>query len=369
MQRRRLRTPAFFLASAITLLVGGCGSNSSTTAAGLPILQKVANLEKTTLNVSVLPSIDSAGFFVALHDGLFTQVGLRVNYTPAQGDEVMLGQMKGQYDITGGSYVNYITRQVAGQTNLRIFAEGSLLQPGSQVLMTTRHSHITSLDKLRGHVLGVNRDANIGYLLVAEVLAEHGIPLSTATSATAVMFPKQPIDFFAMGQALVSGQVDAAIMPEPLASEDASQYGLLTIADLNQGATDQFPVEGYAVTPAWARANPNTLRAFYIALEAGQQVADTNRGAVEAALTSLKSPQDGQVSRLIASMVSLNNYPLGLDPSRLQRTADVMLRLGLVTRHFNINSILLPIPQPLRVADRAVRIDAPAELSPQHQYL
>lgn len=35
------------------------------------------------------------------------------------------------------------------------------------------------------------------------------------------------------------------------------------------------------MTKAWARAGPNTLKAFDIALEAGQQIADTDRAAVD----------------------------------------------------------------------------------------
>jgi hypothetical protein len=38
---------------------------------------------------------------------------------------------------------------------------------------------------------------------------------------------------------------------------------------------------GYAVTKAGAKANPNALKAFNIALQAGQEIADTDRRAVE----------------------------------------------------------------------------------------
>jgi ABC-type nitrate/sulfonate/bicarbonate transport system substrate-binding protein len=56
--------------------------------------------------VAVLPAIDSAGFFVAMHEGLFAQEGLTVNYTAAFGDQVIGGQAKRQYDVTGMNYVS-----------------------------------------------------------------------------------------------------------------------------------------------------------------------------------------------------------------------------------------------------------------------
>jgi ABC-type nitrate/sulfonate/bicarbonate transport system substrate-binding protein len=58
----------------------------------------------------VVPAVDSAGFFVALHEGLFAQRGLTIHYTPAvSSDEVIDQQVAGQYDITGGNYVSYIS--------------------------------------------------------------------------------------------------------------------------------------------------------------------------------------------------------------------------------------------------------------------
>jgi NitT/TauT family transport system substrate-binding protein len=96
---------------------------------------------------------------------------------------------------------------------------------------------------------------------------------------------------------------------------------------------------GYAVTKAWAKANPNTLKAFDTALEAGQQIADTDRQAVEAAYVALPQGQ-GQVDRRTAAIMALSNYPLGVTPVRLQRVADVMKQFGFLKSSFNINQLL-----------------------------
>ncbi len=343
MANSKLHIPALTLAASLTFLGAGCGGSGSgttgATGATGAVLAKAGHLEKTTLNVAVLPDVDSAGFFVALHQGLFAQEGLTVNYSPAPGSEVIAGQVKGQYDITGNNYVSYIEAQFHHQADLRIIAEGSLLEQGDQVVMTMPNSPITTLARLKAHVLGVNADANVGYLLVASVLTENGITMSTKTSANAVMFPKTDIPFTERGQALVSGQLAAAIISEPQASQMEEKYGAVVIADLNQGATQQFPIEGYAVTKAWAKANPNTLKAFLAALQAGQQIADTERAAVEAAVESLK-PGQGQVDKITAAMMALNTYPLGVDATRLQRVADVMQQFGLLKKHFDIRVML-----------------------------
>ncbi len=337
----KLRIPALLLAASLTLIGAGCGNaNGSAGSTGVPVLPKVGGLEKTTLNAAISPVVDSAGFFIALREGLFAQEGLTVNYMPAFGDEVIGGQVKGRYDITATNYVSYIEAQVSHRADLRIIAEGSLLQPGSRVIMTMPKSRVITLAGLRGRVLGVNADPNVGFLLAASVLTENGIPMSTRSSvAGAVAFPAFSMPYPNAAPALVSGKVAAAVMSEPFATQAEEKYGAVTLADLDAGATEQFPVEGYAVTKAWARANPNTLRAFQIALQAGQEIADTNRAAVEAAYVSLR-PGQGHIDQQTAALMAVNIYPLGIDAVRLQRVADVMQQFGFLKHHFPIQVLL-----------------------------
>jgi ABC-type nitrate/sulfonate/bicarbonate transport system substrate-binding protein len=174
MMSSRLPVSVLVWAALLTALAAGCSASGSSGTAGVPVLPKAGNLEKTTLNVAVLANLDSAGFFVALHEGLSAQEGLRINYSPAFSDSIIGTQAKGQYDITGMNYVSYIEAQVHHVADLRIFAEGSLLQTGSDVIMVMPHSRIQSLQDLRGHMLGVNTTANIGFLLVASILSEEG---------------------------------------------------------------------------------------------------------------------------------------------------------------------------------------------------
>lgn len=338
MMSKRLRVPALLAATLIALLAAGCGAGGT---AGVPAVQKVGNLEKTSLNVAVLANTDSAGFFVALHEGLFAAEGLQVHYTPAYSDNIIAAQAQGKYDITGMNYVSYIQAQVHKVADLHIFAEGSLLQQDTDVIMVMPHAKAQSLTALKGHVLGVNTTVNIGYLLVASLLSENGLTMKITPgySASAVMLPGDPLFPFPASQPLVDGKVAAAVMSEPFATELAQQYGATIIADTDSGATSQFPILGYAVTKAWAKANPNTLKAFDIALQAGQQIADTDRAAVEAAYVALPQGQ-GHVDRVTAAEMALSNYPLGITPVRLQRVADVMLQFGLLKKSFDIEQLL-----------------------------
>ena len=327
----RMRVLAPITAILILALAGCSGvlGGASSAASG--------GLEKTTLNVAVVPAVDSAGFFVALHEGLFARQGLTINYTPAtSSDTVINQQVAGKYDITGGNYVSYIQHYVQDHQQLEIVAEGSVMQQGSQAIYTLPTSKIKNLAELRGQVLGINAPHNINYLLAASVLTENGITPGN------VQFPAQPIPFPIMAKQLAAGKIAAAAMPEPFATAAEQQYGAVKLAYLNQGATEEFPIQGYVATRAWATANPNTLKAFVTALKQGQEIADTSRPAVEQAMESLNGPMNGQIPPIVAAVMALNNYPIGIDKARLQRVADEMLQFGLLHTRFDIGQLLGP---------------------------
>jgi len=298
-----------------------------------------AGVEKPDLKVAVVPALDSAGFFIALYGGLFRDAGLNVQFIPATSSETAIAdQENGSYDITGGNYVSYIQAQAAGQANLDIFAEGSVMQPGDQALYTMPGSHIKNLADLEGHTVGINAPRNILYLLVASVLAEHGIPVSTVHFRDDIPLPE-------MADALASGQISAAVLPEPFASDAELSYGAVPLVDLDQGATASFPVQGYVVTKQWAARYPHTLAAFYKALEQGQQLADTNRSDVEKAMEAMPAPLG--LTHQTAAVMALDQYPVSSGPAgtvdtiRLQRVVDVMHQFLGFSASFSVGSMLM----------------------------
>jgi NitT/TauT family transport system substrate-binding protein len=337
--------------TAVAGLAAGCSSASAgssgvgSIASSLPTNYGPA--EQTTLNVGVVPAMDSAGFFVAQSEGLFTKEGLKINYSPATSSETAITQqLAGKLQISAGNYVSYVQAVAKQHEPLEIISEGSVMQQGAQTLFVMPSSHITQLSQLKGKLIGVNAPQNIDYLLGVSVLKENGIDPSdvkfpTAKDKASAAFGGA-IPFPDMGQDLASGELSAAIMPEPFASLAEQQFGAVPLADLNQGATSDFPIEGYVVTKAWAEQNPNTLQRFLAALSAGQEIADTDRAAVETAFESLNGAQNGNVPSTIAAVMALDTYPIGIDQARLQRVADVMYQFGLLTSNYDVGKMLMP---------------------------
>jgi ABC-type nitrate/sulfonate/bicarbonate transport system substrate-binding protein len=139
--------------------------------------------------------------------------------------------------------------------------------------------------------------------------------------------------------------INAAVMPEPFASAAEQQDGAVPLADTNQGATTSLPVEGYVVTKHWAQKYPHMLAAFYQALEQGQQIADTDRAAVENAMEA--PPKPLAVSGDTAGLMSLDEYPVGtgavgdVDQPSLQRVVDVMQQFIGFDPSFKISTMLM----------------------------
>jgi NitT/TauT family transport system substrate-binding protein len=335
--------------TAVAALAAGCSasgaSGADSIAGSLPT--NYGAPEQTTLDVGVVPAMDSAGFFVALNEGLFTKEGLKINYSPATSSETAIKQqLAGELQVSAGNYVSYVEAVAQQGDPLEVISEGSVMQQGAQTLFVMPKSHITQLSQLKGKLVGVNAPANIDYLLDVSVLKENGI------DTNGVKFPSASdkdfaatdgaIPFPQMAGDLAAGKIAAATMPEPFASIAEQQYGAVPLADLNQGATTDFPIEGYVVTKAWATANPNTLQRFLAALSAGQEIADTDRSAVEKAFEGLDGAPNGEVPAQIAAVMSLDTYPIGIDQTRLQRVADVMYQFGLLTSNYDVGKMLMP---------------------------
>jgi NitT/TauT family transport system substrate-binding protein len=305
-----------FIASAVAImmLAAGCSSGSG----GAPRLK----LEKTNIVVDAFPAIDSAGLYIAQIDGLFAAQGLHVTIVPVKTpppstQDLINGQEQGTYDVTAGDYVTYFQNEVSMKAHLRIIAESSFLQPNVLTLLVKGGSSISSIGQLKNRIISVNAPNDIGTLLVDSLLIEHGI------------VPKQVkysnVPFPGVQQALTNNVISAAFAPEPFVSLDEQLAGIEELADLDQGSTQDFPIQGYAVTQAWAQKYPNTLKAFTSALSQGQQIADTNRAAVENAIEQYLG-----IPKETAAFISLPTFPLGIDAVRLQRVVSAMARFGLL---------------------------------------
>jgi NitT/TauT family transport system substrate-binding protein len=333
-----LRAAITAIAAAITLV--GCGSTGATS--GAPVSQ----LEQTTITVDSVPAAEEGGLYVAQARGFFTQQGLTVKINSITGGEAGIPDLQaGSAQLVAGNYVSFILAQMAGKfgatprtvkpVSLRIIAAGSEIQPGAEALYVMPNSKfrtVTELAKAHARV-GLNTANDIGDVMMGALLTGDGYKLSDIRQ----VIPKA--GFPALLSMLPAGQVDAAWLPQPLAEIAEQEFGAVPLADFDQGSVQDFPFTGYIGTTQWINAHPNTVAAFLKALDEGQQLADTDRSAVEAAMEKYTG-----ITPLIADTMAIDTYPLEMDVPQLQRVADSMYEFGLTATQYQISTMIQPEP-------------------------
>jgi NitT/TauT family transport system substrate-binding protein len=300
--------------SVIMALATGCGTASSTTASS----PAQPDPELTDITVAALPAADLAGLYIAQDRGLFAQQRLHVTIEPIAGSQAIItAQLKGQVDISAGSYIPYIAAEAAG-AEFRVLAEASTLRPDTRVLVTTASSPVATVADLAGKTIAVNATNSIGTLLTSVLLHDHGI------SPARVRFVTDQQGFPSMPAQLQVGMWGAAFLAEPYITFAGEKYGDRVLADLDQGSAVNFPIDGYVATTAWAQKYPNTAAAFVRAIEAGQLLADTDPAAVQAAIAKYDN-----LGPLVTTSMALSGYPVGpVSDARIQRVAVAMLQFG-----------------------------------------
>ena len=328
---------AAIAAVAATGTLSGCAAGGTATAATAP-------LEQHAITVDSVPAAEEGGLYVAQARGFFAQQGLTVTIRSVTGGETAIPDLQsGGAQLIAANYVSSILAQMAGEfhgtpVSLRIIAAGSEIEPDTEDLYVMPHSRYQTVAQLaRAHArIGVNTANDVGDVMAGALLAQDGYHLSDIKKIIpAGGFP-------ALLKMLPAGQVDAAWLPQPLGEEAEQRTGAVPIADFDQGALQEFPFTGYIGTTQWVEAHPNTTAAFLRALNQGQQLADTDRSAVESAMEKYMA-----IPPVIADTMAIDSYPLVMDVPQLQRVADSMFEFGLTPRAktpYQISGMIQPEP-------------------------
>jgi len=304
----------------IAAALAGCSSPGRIPAvAGRPPEQRV-------ITVDAVPAAEEGGLYVAQAQGFFAQFGLTVKIKSITGAELGIPDLQsGRAQLVAGNYVPFILAQMAGSfdrkpVSLRIIAAGAEIRPGSEALYVMPRSRFQTLaDLARAHArIGLDAGNDAGGVMVGALLAQAGYRLGDIRQVIPTA------GFTALPSMLSSGQVDAAWLPQPIGEAAEQRYGALPVADFDQGSLQDFPFTGYLGNTQWVDTHPDTVAAFLRALSEGQQLADTDRAAVESAMERYTA-----VPPVIADTMAIDSYPLEMDVPQLQRVADSMYEFGL----------------------------------------
>jgi len=217
-------------------------------------------------------------------------------------------------------------RRAGRRIKLHALAAGNAGGPGVQEIAAPPGSGIRTVKQLAGKTIAVNALAGLTVLLIGNALAANEMNPSQV-HYVAVPFPAMPA-------ALSAHRVDAAFLVEPYLTEAETRSGVVPLFDLDQGATEDFPLTGYVATRAWMARYPKTAAAFTRALERGQQVTAASRPAVEKALAGYTT-----ISKQTAATMATGSFPLSVSAVALGRVADLMQTEHALPQSVNVTTL------------------------------
>jgi NitT/TauT family transport system substrate-binding protein len=211
-----------------------------------------------TLRIAVLPIIDTLPMFVAQQEGLFEKHGVNVEFIP-----VASAPERDQLIAAGGAdgTINEtLAVMLFNKEDIKMQIVRYALRPteenGHFFILASNKSGISSIDGLKGVEIGVSQGTVIEYV-TERLLQADGF---TTEDIKTVAVPKIP-DRMAL---LASGELEAGVMPDPLASLVVSQGAVIVADDSNH------PEYGFSVISFrkdMIEANPEAIKGFLAAIE------------------------------------------------------------------------------------------------------
>jgi NitT/TauT family transport system substrate-binding protein len=240
----------FMFVVALGLILSACGSPAPTSA--------IPAAEPVTFKIAVLPIIDTLPMYVAQQEGLFAKHRVNVEFVPVasapERDQLLAAAQ------ADGAVNETLSDMLFNKDSIQMQAVRYALRPtenaGHFFILASAKSGITDAQGLKGVEIGVSQGTVIEYvtdrLLQAEGLSNDEIKT--------IAVPKIP-DRMAL---LASGELNAGVLPDPLASLAVAQGAVNVLDD------SKHPEYGFSVISFRKDvidANPEAVRGFLAAIE------------------------------------------------------------------------------------------------------
>lgn len=207
MKKRNLVLKTMGLLLSFSLFATGCGSSAQT-----PSTSQTPAAQAKLVKIGVQPIEDNFPFSVAEKDGLFTKEGVQVqliNFASAQERDAALqaGQIDGEVaDILAVA----LMKKIGTDVKIASIGLGTTPQEGRFALLSSPKSTIKNPADLKGASLGISENTIIDYV-TDQMLKDKGV---SSSDVKKISVPKTPVRM----DMLLSDQIQAAVLPDPLAA-------------------------------------------------------------------------------------------------------------------------------------------------------
>jgi NitT/TauT family transport system substrate-binding protein len=259
-----LRPGAFLILALLLALLAACGGQTTPPAGEQPAAADTAvadadaveeEAETDVIRVGYLPVIIQAPLYVGIERGYFADEGLEFDLsTIRSGNDAVVQLAAGNFDVAMGGANAGLYNAIARGIDFKVVAPMHSESPPLAtplIISADRTDEIQSVADLEGGRVAVHAfGAAIEYWM-SEALAQGGLTFDDV-ELESVLFPN-------MAAALSNGDIDAAVLTEPLVTINQDQ-GLVAI--LSDDYIEGFTATYVYMNEEWRAANPDLARKF-----------------------------------------------------------------------------------------------------------
>jgi NitT/TauT family transport system substrate-binding protein len=224
-----------------------------------------APAQNVTIRLAIIPVIDTLPMYVAAAEGFYEANGVSVEFIPvasAPDRDQLLQAAQADATLNESLSVMFFNQE---KIQMQVVRYGHIASEnaGHFFILASGASGITRPEQLKGIEIGVSQATIIEYV-TERILQAAGL---TADEIVTTSVPRIP-DRMSL---LASGQLQAGVMPDPLAALAVQQGSVIVLDDRSH------PLYGASVISfrkEFVEQNPQAVRAFLVAIE--QAVASIN---------------------------------------------------------------------------------------------
>jgi len=255
---RTARRAGIVLASALAVLVAWGGSPTPLAAPPSILAQGL-----TRLRTGLLNSASDAGFFIAIDQGYFREVGIELDITPFDSAANMVAPLgTGQLDVGGGSHSAGLFNAFARGVGIKLVADKGSALPGFgfQGLLFRRELAESGVLRtpadLRGRRVSVPAQGITPEAALGRWLQREGLSLDDV-NIVLLNFADHP-------QALASGAIDASVTIEPFLTR-ALDLGAATLYQRTDELLPGYQIAEVLYSQQFIHEQPDAARRFMLA--------------------------------------------------------------------------------------------------------
>jgi NitT/TauT family transport system substrate-binding protein len=282
-----------------------------------------------TLKLGMLPIEDNFPFFVAEQEGIFQRHGLSVElvlFSSARDRDMAFqaGQIDGE---TADPVAVALLRKSGVRAKIISLTMGATPQEGRFAVLAAPKSRIKKAGDLVGSILAISENTIIEYVADQLLLASGVNPQDVK---------KLPVpDMLQRLQLLVNGQVDAAVLPDPLATL-AEKQGAKVILDDTKTKENLSPVVLVFREEIIRSRQSDLARLLAAYQEAAAKVTADPRAYRELFVSRIRVPEPLKETYL-APKYSSPRLP---EPQDLERMVNWMVSKGLLSEPYQYEDLV-----------------------------